>query len=1037
MPSSVPEFWQLVGRSQLLPVEHCRQLHEQFQATNGSTDHSSPQALADWLVAQNIFSRYQAAVLLAGRPGPFVYGDYTIYDRIESGRLAGGFRAVHGATGHPVLLRFLTGPIVQEPALWQMAASEAQVACTLVHPHLQRTFELVDLGAFKFLVEEDLHGETLAERLAATRMHPQEACRLARQIAQALAALHPTGRSHGDVRPLNVWLELAAPPYPEQVKVLRDPLTPLAPPNFAAPDPQGWLLAQSDYLAPEFQMPGRTADVLTDLYALGCTLYHMLAGHPPFPGGSAMQKMARHAGEAIRPLETYGVPTPLAQLVMYLMAKNPSLRYQDAQTVADQLTAFIEPSLAHLPPAPAPATLPAYEAALRQSQARLAAAAVQTTFGLTNQAPVVAQAPAPATAQGVAAAALPTGSIPVGKAVGAEPAPSFALKNEPSTEKSVLSPVVGDPALLAAKEAREKRKLITILVSVGVGLIALIVGINMMGRDSNAKPHANKPGEEESPPDLPEIDEHIGVQTAVDEKSPGPGKKAITLPQGFKPSVNDPPEKTSTRPSTTPPAESGAAYEVVADDGKLPWASPTAGKPIDLKYVPPLAGVFIVTRPASLLGTSEGPKALKALGPRFAAAQAAFEQSSKLKLADCERLIVSLHDNGNQFPKVSVVAHLKTPLEDGFAASLGGQAEKEEGQEFITAGTWAYYVPAEEKGRVLLMAAPDDVREAIKSPVPLLKREMEQVRRNTDAERHVTVLFDPTFVFSGEGDPLFAGEFARVKEPLRTLLGEGLQVGAFSLHFGDAFYSELRVQTKVDKRPQDLAEDFRKRLEQLPNALEDYFAGPLDPPQYWKKLANRLPGMIRQLHDETRVAAEGNQAVINAVLPGPAGHNLLLATELTISTAPGAGSTTTVAAAGSGPKTIEDAVKMNMKSFSFDNLPLEFTMRDLAIAVQDDIKGAPFEFAIRIIGEDLQLEGITRNQPIRDFKQENKTVGEVLTAVVMKANPVTTVKSPTETDQKLIWVIGADPDDKKTKVIITTRAGAAKRGYKLPAVFGG
>ena len=101
-----------------------------------------------------------------------------------------------------------------------------------------------------------------------------------------------------------------------------------------------------------------------------------------------------------------------------------------------------------------------------------------------------------------------------------------------------------------------------------------------------------------------------------------------------------------------------------------------------------------------------------------------------------------------------------------------------------------------------------------------------------------------------------------------------------------------------------------------------------------------------------------------------------------------------------------------------------------------NLKGAPFEFAIKLLGDDLKLDGITRNQSVRDFKQENQTVADILTALVRKANPVTTVKDPSETDQKLIWVIGPDPDSPgKQVVLITTRNAATVKKYTLPPPF--
>jgi serine/threonine-protein kinase len=1024
MASSVPEFWQLVEQSRLLAGEQCRQLHQEFQATNGSTDHTSPRMLGEWLVSRNIFSRYQVTVLLAGRPGPFVYGDYKIYDRVEAGRLANEFRAVHAAAGHPVLLRFLTGPIVQDAGLWAATATEAQIACSLNHSHLQRLFELVDLGSFKYLVEEDLHGETLAERLAAGRMPPHEACRVARCMAQGLAALHATGRPHGDVRPLNVWLESASPHHPGDVKLLRDPLVPPAPPNFAAHDAQGWLLAQSDYLAPEFQMPGKSPDALTDLYALGCTLYHMLAGHPPFPGGSAMQKMARHAGEAIRPLELYGVPQPLAQLATFLMAKNPTLRYQDAQTVADQLVAFVDPAVVHVPPLPALPTLPAYEAAVRQSHSRLAMRTVQSAFGVPAPTEVAVEpAPAPIIRTADAPGSIPVGTVPKGKVVAAAPAEAAFVPREADAAKGVVEAKINDPALLAAKEARERKRLIITLVSVGVAAVALIIGVNMMRGKNDQAIKPDTPTEE---PDVPELENNIGVVSKPEEPD-----KAIKLPDNLKPETTPPTTKSG---QETPAAvETGPTYDVVADDGKLPWASPTSGKPIDLTYVPPLAGVMIVVRAAELLSTEEGAKVLKSLGPKFEVIRSGWEKSAAIKLEDCQQLIVSLHDNENAFPKVSVVVRLKNAIAgDELAANWGAELQKEEGKEFYSNASWAYYLPAEENGTLLLMADVAGVKDIIKNPVwARTKRELEQVRRNTDADRHMTVLFDPMFLFSGEGDPLFAGDFIRVKEPLQWLLGDGLQAGALSMHFGEAFYAELRVQTKVDKPPRELADDFRKRMEEVPGKLKNYFVNQLDPPPYWKALAFDFPGMVRLLHDNCRVGMESNQAIVNVYLPAPAAHNLVLGTELAIATAPGA-STAVAAKPVATPKTLEDVLNLKMKEFSFDSTTFDAAILDVERESRDLAKGA-VEYSFVIIGDDLEIGGITRNRSLQNFKMVDKSVADVLTGLCLANNNIPGVKSPTEENQKLVWCVAEEGGMKK--VFITTRDGAAKREYKLPAVF--
>lgn len=105
-------------------------------------------------------------------------------------------------------------------------------------------------------------------------------------------------------------------------------------------------------------------------------------------------------------------------------------------------------------------------------------------------------------------------------------------------------------------------------------------------------------------------------------------------------------------------------------------------------------------------------------------------------------------------------------------------------------------------------------------------------------------------------------------------------------------------------------------------------------------------------------------------------------------------------------------------------------------ALENKLKADHPGFRIKILGRDLQLEGITRNQQIRGLKLENRSVADVLTALVLKANPDRSASDPDDPRVKLVWLIGADPDEPGAQaVLITTRAGAKKRGAKLPAVF--
>src|SRR4051812_44954946 len=109
MNVTVDDFWSLLIASQLVSASSAPDLQERFNESQGGMPATSL-TLAQYLIAENILSRYQAKILLAGRPGPFVYGDYTINDRITEGRLQGLFRATHPGTKHRVLLFFHSGP---------------------------------------------------------------------------------------------------------------------------------------------------------------------------------------------------------------------------------------------------------------------------------------------------------------------------------------------------------------------------------------------------------------------------------------------------------------------------------------------------------------------------------------------------------------------------------------------------------------------------------------------------------------------------------------------------------------------------------------------------------------------------------------------------------------------------------------------------------------------------------------------------------------------------------------------------------------
>ena len=92
-------------------------------------------------------------------------------------------------------------------------------------------------------------------------------------------------------------------------------------------------------------------------------------------------------------------------------------------------------------------------------------------------------------------------------------------------------------------------------------------------------------------------------------------------------------------------------------------------------------------------------------------------------------------------------------------------------------------------------------------------------------------------------------------------------------------------------------------------------------------------------------------------------------------------------------------------------------------------------FVIKILGKDLAFDGITKNKQIREFKQEDVSIAEILTAILKQANPIK-VMDPTDPDWCLVWIVCPDPEDAQRQIVlITTRSAARQRGDKLPEVF--
>lgn len=314
-------------------------------------------AFLKWLVAKNYATEYQANLLAKGQVDDFFLGQYRIMERIGRGRMAGVYKAVH-ESGQVVAIKVLPPSRAKKEQMLARFQREARLAVKLKHPNVVRSFQVGEARGLHYLVMEYLEGETLDEVITRRkRMPPQEGVRLVHQALLGLQHLHEHNLVHRDLKPSNMML-IPAPARGDNettlksmVKILDiglarelfDESSPLEPAERMDITGEGVLLGTPDYLAPEQARDPRTIDIRADIYSLGCTLYHLLTGQPPFPDKNILNQMIRHASETPKPLTAFNpsIPEGLCQIVGWMMAKQPDQRYPTPARAAQALDAFL------------------------------------------------------------------------------------------------------------------------------------------------------------------------------------------------------------------------------------------------------------------------------------------------------------------------------------------------------------------------------------------------------------------------------------------------------------------------------------------------------------------------------------------------------------------------------------------------------------------------------------------------------------------------------------------------------------------------
>ncbi len=302
-----------------------------------------------------------------GRLGP-----YRILEVLGAGGMGVVFRALDPQLQRPVALKAMRPALAASASAKKRFLREARATAAIKHDHIVAIYQVGEDRGAPFLAMEFLEGEPLDRRLAREGKLPvAEVLRIGREMADGLAAAHERGLIHRDIKPANVWLEGKR----GRVKILDFGLARLTADQTNLTQ-QGAIVGTPAYMAPE-QAAGCEVDARCDLFSLGCVLYRLAGGAPPFKGGDAMSILASLALDTPRPLRERNadVPPALEALIASLLAKEPAGRPASAQAVAEAIEA-IERDLARedrtsmIPPEATPAARPAKPAARARPAAR-------------------------------------------------------------------------------------------------------------------------------------------------------------------------------------------------------------------------------------------------------------------------------------------------------------------------------------------------------------------------------------------------------------------------------------------------------------------------------------------------------------------------------------------------------------------------------------------------------------------------------------------------------------------------------------------
>ncbi|EMI45211.1 serine/threonine protein kinase [Rhodopirellula sp. SWK7] len=333
-------FVSMVAKSNLIDENTQERFLKKVYDKCGGKLPSNPRKLATAFKRAGLLTEWHIEKIFAGKYRGFFLGKYKLLGHIGTGGMSSVYLAEHVGLHDKRAIKVLPKKRVHDASYLARFKLEAQAIASLNHPNIVLAHDIDNEGDTHFIVMEYVDGIDL--QMLVRRDGPLDFSNSADLIAQAARGLehaHQRGVIHRDVKPANLLIDQDG-----RVRLLDMGLALMASEeehSLTVANNEN-VLGTADYLAPEQALNSHQVDHRVDIYGLGCTLYYLLTGRPPFSDGTLAQRIIKHQNEMPRSIRELrpDCPGELEGMCVKMLQKDPAYRYQSAREVAEVFEKF-------------------------------------------------------------------------------------------------------------------------------------------------------------------------------------------------------------------------------------------------------------------------------------------------------------------------------------------------------------------------------------------------------------------------------------------------------------------------------------------------------------------------------------------------------------------------------------------------------------------------------------------------------------------------------------------------------------------------